>query len=66
MLVLLDFSKPFKLHCDASKVGIKAVLSQAGKPVTFFNEKFSRSRARYSTYDVEFYVDHNENRGTRF
>ncbi|KAI9161122.1 hypothetical protein LWI28_014596 [Acer negundo] len=55
ILVLPDFSQPFELHSDASKVGIGAVLSQAGKPVAYFSEKMIGSRVRYSTYDIEFY-----------
>ena len=56
ILVLPDFSKPFELHCDASKVCIRMVLSQHGRPVAYFSEKLSGSRAQYSTYDVEFYA----------
>ena len=56
ILVLPDFSQPFELHCDASKVGIGAVLSQHGRPVTYFSEKLSGSKARYNTYDDEFYA----------
>ncbi|KAH9684874.1 Endonuclease [Citrus sinensis] len=38
------------------QVGIGAVLSQHGKPITYFSEKLNRAKARYSTYDVEFYA----------
>lgn len=56
ILVLPDFDSPFELHCDASKLGIGAVLSQHGKPVAYYSEKLARARGRYSTYDIEFYA----------
>ncbi|CAA7017008.1 unnamed protein product [Microthlaspi erraticum] len=56
ILVLPDFEVPFELHCDASKLGFGAVLSQQSKPVTFYSEKLAGARSRYSTYDIEFYA----------
>lgn len=56
VLILPNFSQPFKLHCDVSKVGIGAVLSQQSKPVVYFSEKLNGAKMKYSTYDVEFYA----------
>lgn len=37
ILVLPDFNKTFELHCNASKLGISAFLSQAGRPIAFYS-----------------------------
>ena len=53
-----DFNNSFPLYCDASAVGIGAVLVQSDKddvehPVSFYSRKLSSSHQNYSTVEKE-------------
>jgi hypothetical protein len=50
LLQLSNFNKTFELECDASGIGLGAVLLQDGKPVTYFSEKLSGPVLNYSIY----------------
>ena len=53
LLAFPDFSKPFEIHTDASKVQLGACISQEGKPIAFYSRKLNPAQTRYTTTERE-------------
>jgi hypothetical protein len=56
MLALPYFNKLFQVDRDAIGTTIGAILSQKGRPISFFGEKLNEERKIYYVSDQEFYV----------
>lgn len=53
ILAMPDFTKPFNLKANASRLGIGAVLSQEKHPIAFLSKTFSTRNQILSVYDKE-------------
>jgi hypothetical protein len=53
VLRLPDFTQQFVIECDASGIGLGAILLQQNQPIAYFSEALKGSALLLSTYEKE-------------
>ena len=56
ILALPNFNLLFVVESDASSEGIRAILSQGGRPVVYFNKGLSLKPQVFSIYEKEMTI----------
>ena len=53
MLTYLNFSKPFEISTDASKLQLVTAISQDNHPIAFYSRKLSDAQTKYTVIELK-------------
>ena len=53
VLIMPDITKSFDVYCDASKLGLRSVLMQEGKVISYISRQLRPHELNYPTHDLE-------------
>lgn len=56
VLSLPNFAQPFLIECDASGIGIGAILMQGSRQITFLSKALKGKALHMSTYEKELFA----------